>query len=442
MVGCGANLWSGTARDMRGSVERNLKLGLVLGLVAALGLIYVLFAWLQPPKRMTIAAGSADGAYYRIAAQYRDILARDGIAVDVLETAGSADNAALLAAGDVDAALIQGGVAVDGAHAEAIAKVFFEPMMFIVGAGANVPTNPAAWSGLHINVGAQGSGTRLAWQDFERAVGLDPGRNTVTDLGYTEAVAALADGALDLALFVAPIEAPYLVTAYANPELRVLALRYVEAISRRLDYARIVTVPAGAISLIPAHPPAPRELIALEARLAIADNLHPALVNRLTMAAIELHQTRGMITDQGTFPSVEGVGMPLNNAARQLILNGPSIWHDWLPYWMASQVHRMVLLVLPILLLVLPLLRTMPAAYAFVMRWRVWTHYPEIRDIERAVEHDHGRETLAALDARLADLDERLSQLGLPAAYRQAAYDARLHIDLVRRRIADLREVP
>jgi len=46
---------------------------------------------------------------------------------------------------------------------------------------------------------------------------------------------------------------------------------------------------------------------------------------------------------------------------------------------------------------------------------------------------------LRQADAILADLDDGLAQLRLPAAYRQPAYDARIHVELIRSRIAKRR---
>ncbi len=67
-------------------------------------------------------------------------------------------------------------------------------------------------------------------------------------------------------------------------------------------------------------------------------NLHPALVNRLTMAARELHAARDIITGRNTFPTVTGTDMPVNTVTRRLIMKDPSTWHQWLPDWMAAQV--------------------------------------------------------------------------------------------------------
>jgi len=397
---------------------------------------------LHPPKHLTLAAGPENGGYSKVADQYREILARDGITLNIVHTNGSMENAELLDARTVDAAILQGGIRVSDPEIEAIGTIFFEPMTFLVRWGAEIPENPARWRNQRIASGLPGSGTAAAFQDFEKAVGLRPDANQNLSLGYADAIAGLADETVDMAVFVAPIDTPYLVSAYAQSWLKFLPLRHSEAIARRLEYANTVTIPAGALSLDPVIPAASRRIIALEARLAVAPHLHPALVNRLTMAAIELHSTRGLISDPETFPSVKGTALPVNNVARQLILEGPSTWHSWLPYWMAAQVNRLFLLMLPIVFILVPLLRLLPAAYAYFMGWRVWQHYPEIRLIEEELDNvtDADIETLAQMDRQLVGLDDRLSRLRLPPAYRQASYDARMHIELVRKRIAALGE--
>lgn len=406
--------------------------------ITLLAMVLILLQ-LHPPATMTLAAGPPGGAYHEIAQRYREVLARDEITLELVETAGSAENAELIANGEVDAAILQGGISVPSSDVEAIGAIFFEPMVLLKGRYKNIPGNPAQWKDLRINIGAPGSGTAAAFYDFMDAIDLSPDANSIFSMNYEQAVGALLDGTIDIAVFVAPIDAPYLIQAYSKPDISLQLLSHAEAISRRLEYAKTVTVPSGAIVLDPVIPPGPRLLIALEARLAVRSDLHPALVNRLTMAAIELHSGRGLIRDHGMFPTVEGTGLPMNNAARQLILHGPSSWDDWLPYWMASQVHRLVLLMLPILFLLVPLLRALPQLYAYLMRWRVWQYYPEIHQIEEQLGTVTDGPALTDMDAKLVALDNRLSKLRLPAAYRQTAYEFRVHIELVRHRIEEIR---
>ncbi|WP_170426922.1 TAXI family TRAP transporter solute-binding subunit [Ruegeria arenilitoris] len=417
-----------------------MRLWILFGGAVALAVVVGVLARLHPPGSLLLAAGPVGGAYETVAQDYAAILARDDLQLDIVDTAGSVENAELLNTGQVDAAFLQGGIRVDPGKAEAVGAVFFEPIIFLVNADADIPRNPALWTGLRINSGAPGSGTAAAFRDFEKAVGLSEAQNTHASIPYADAAAALLAGELDIAVFVAPIEAPYLKAAYDEPGLRVLALDHVQAISRRLEYATVVTVPAGGMSLDPVLPPRPVDLIALEARLVVRPDLHPALINRLTMAAIELHSTRGILADPGAFPNLEGAGMVVSNTARQLILDGPSTWHNWLPYWIAAQINRVLLLLLPFFFIVVPLMRLLPLAYAYAMRWRVWQHYPEIRDIEQELANDPDADALQDMQSHLSALDERLATLRLPAAYRQGQYDARLHVELVQKRIAEMQQ--
>lgn len=407
----------------------------ILATLALIGSVAVIIAQLHPPQILSIAAGPAQGGYYQIAKRYQEILERDGLVLNIVETAGSLENIELLERREVDAAIVQGGITTDDEQIEAIASIFYEPLIPLVHKDHSIPGNPSEWRDLRINSGAEGSGTYAAFRDLQRSVRLAGNANEVSHHGYEEAVRQLIEGELDIALFVAPIDAPYLEDAFWHPDLRVLHLDYVEAISRRLSYANVVDLPAGAISLHRVIPKESQKLLALDARLAISPQLHPALVNRLALAAVELHSPRGLINDAGYFPATQGTEMPVNNAARQLILEGPSTWHDWLPFWLAAQINRMLLLLVPIFLVLVPALRAIPALYSYVMGWQVWQHYPSIRDIEEGLERETDPDTLNAMDHDLELLDERLSRLRLPAAYRQGAYDARLHIDLVRRKI-------
>ncbi|MEP2532864.1 TAXI family TRAP transporter solute-binding subunit [Shimia sp.] len=399
----------------------------------------VILTVLLPPKSLTFAAGPEGGAYAQVAKRYQAILARDEIEVEILYTDGSVDNADLMAQGAADVALLQGGIPVPDGVAEAIAGVFFEPMLFLIRTDSGIPSNPSHWKDIRITSGTSGSGTRAAFDDFQAAIKLDPDQNQHAFLSYADALQALKSGAVDMAVFVTTVDAPYLAQAYTSRDLTFLQIDYVETISRWLEYATVATVPSGAVSLAPVVPSVPQQVLALEARLAMMPNLHPALVNRLTMAAIELHASRDIITGRDTFPTVEGTGMTINTVARQLIQEGPSTWHQWLPYWMAAQVNRLLLLTLPVLLILVPLLRVFPSLYAYFMGWRVWQHYPLIRQIEDELALKQDTEALEKMDRQLVSMDTKISTLRIPAAYRQAAYHARMHIDLVRKRVRDKR---
>ncbi len=69
-----------------------------------------------PPKSIVMATGMEDGAFAHYGERYKQILARDGIRVDLRFTSGAVENLLLLKnrAQRVEAGFVQGGVARTG----------------------------------------------------------------------------------------------------------------------------------------------------------------------------------------------------------------------------------------------------------------------------------------------------------------------------------------
>ena len=81
--------------------------------LAALIATYVMFVEPPPPRKIVIASGGQNGAYYRYAQEYAEELQKDGLSVEVRETAGSVENLRLLGqeGSGVAVAIVQSGVA-------------------------------------------------------------------------------------------------------------------------------------------------------------------------------------------------------------------------------------------------------------------------------------------------------------------------------------------
>ncbi len=304
-----------------------LRLYLLPALAAAA--LFALAVWLLdllPPDRVTVAAGRPGTAYYQIAERYRALLARDGITVKIVETPGSVANVEALVRPDdpVDAAFVQGGVPLpDDAPLEALGAVFLEPLWVLHRGAIGDPADPAAWSGLAIAAGEPGSGTRFVVDGALQALGIDPASLDLRDMNATASAEALLAGGVDIALFVAPVGAPYLQPLFADPAVRAVSIRDAEALVRRLPFVDLTDVPPSSFDYAGRRPAEQIELVAMIARLVAQSDLHPALVDRLVEAARRIHSGRDLITREGQFPAVTGVDMPMNAQAATLIENGP-----------------------------------------------------------------------------------------------------------------------
>ncbi len=408
----------------------------VLGVLLAAAALYILSRDLVPPDRLVFAAGAEGGGYHRLAERYRAILARDGIELTVLETAGSVENAELLSEGAADAALLQGGIVPAGA-VETIGAVFLEPMFVFVRSGADVPRNPAAWRDVRIAAGGEGSGTRAAVDAFFAAASVDVDALTLLPLGGASAAEALIADEADVAIFVAPVGAPYLNPLFASDAVEIAELDHLVTLGRRLPDSYVTTLPSGAFSLSPPIPRRELPMLTLVANLVVQPDLHPALVDRLVEAARRVHGRRDILSDDAEFPTMTFATLPQDAYARDLIADGPSPLGKFLPYWVVAQISRFAILLLPILFIVVPLLRALPGLYVWRQRRRVFRHYADIRSIDQQVARSSLPAELERLAKRLDSIEDHIARLNLPLPYREYAYTARLHIDLIRKRIAE-----
>ncbi len=416
-------------------------LGVLYGLVLGLGLL--------PPKQVTMAAGEAGSAYYRIASLYQDALAKDGIELKIIETAGSMDNQRLMddATSDVDIALIQGGVTASNPDLNALAAVFPEPLLVFASRTSGVDGNPHSWTGKRVALGAQGSGTQAVTQrlaEVTRAPALQerPG-NLAQLLGGAAAAEALLQGELDLAFFVAPLDAPYLQALYASPDLVILPLAHARALGSQVAEAHHVPLFDGAIRYEPAYPPETLELVTLVAKLVARDDLHPAIVNRLVHAMTRVHGQREVLVMEPGFPNTELLDMPADVYSAKLLREGFNPLEQFLPYWVVAQINRFALLLLPMVFLLLPMFKILPALLDWRMQSRIYRYYDRLHEMDSTLSGPQpptlSPEEAASMERELDEIEDGLRTLSVPLKYRKSAYTATEHVGLVRKRVHECR---
>ena len=101
----------------------------LVGFVLALS-----FVGAPPPKVLRFASGSSWGAYNKFAREYKELLAEEGIRIEVIETHGSRDNMRLLSEGKADIAFVQGGILPKDKDVklQCLGSVYFEPLWVFV----------------------------------------------------------------------------------------------------------------------------------------------------------------------------------------------------------------------------------------------------------------------------------------------------------------------
>lgn len=430
-------------RDEDGHMELLWIFGPAVLLAAIALFITYQFVDPAPPKRITIATGGPNGAYYAYAQRYRDILARDGVTLDILQTNGSLENIELLQSPEagVDVAFVQGGTGedVEDDTLRSLASLYFEPLWIFL--GTNVPfTRADDLVGRRVSIGPEGSGTRALALELLRDTGYDESAFVVSDLTGKAAVDALLDGRLDVVTLVASPSSDLVQELLRADGVKLLGFARAEAYTRRHRYLSNLLLPEGAVDMSSNLPPADVVLLAATANLVANETLHPALVDLLLEAAHEIHGGGGLFEQPGTFPSPSYLVFPLSDDARRYFTSGPPFLRRALPFWAATLIDRLALMLLPLIAIIIPLTRIMPPIYKWRVRRRVYRWYKELRKIEAHIQTGVHSDDVAEHHSNLDRIDDEVRKVKIPWAYAEELYQLRLHIRYVREGLDNLED--
>ena len=422
-------------RDEDGHMEFLWIFGPAVLLAAIALFITYQFVDPAPPNRITIATGGPSGAYFAYAQRYRDILAREGVTLDILQTNGSLENIELLQSPEaaVDVAFVQGGTGgdVDDGTLRSLASLYFEPLWIFL--RENVPfTRTDDLVGKRASIGPEGSGSRALALTLLRDTGHDESDVIVSDLTGKAAVDALRDGRLDIVTLVASPSSDLVQELLRADGISLQSFARADAFTRRHRYLSNLTLPEGAVNLGDNLPPNDMMLLAPTANLVAQENLHPALVDLLLEAAHEVHGGGGLFEQPGTFPSPRYLVFPLSEDARRYFTSGPPYLRRTLPFWAATLIDRLALMLLPLIAIIIPLMRIMPPIYKWRVRRRVYRWYKELRKIEAHIQTGVHDDDLAEHQSKLNRIDDEVRKVKIPWAYAEELYQLRLHIHYVR----------
>lgn len=433
------------------SLRQRLLASLAITVLAAVG-AWALIRFLSPdpPRVVQMSTGAPDGAYHQFALKYQRVLRDNGITLELQPSSGSVENLQRLQQGRVAVGLVQGGLGpgvqdplADNADTplRTLATVSHEPL-WVFSHTLNLDGGLGALKGRRVAVGAPGSGNRqlamqlLATYGLVDAQGRWPAGTELLDLGGVAAANALQAQQIDAVILVAAAQAPAVARLLDNPNIRLAALDHVEGLARRFPFFQPVVLRRGAIDPARDIPPRDIPLLSTTANLVVQDSLHPALGYLLLEAARAAHAGPGLFHRQGEFPSPVGTDFPLAEEADRYFKNGRPFLQRYLPFWVANFVQRLVLTLLPLVAILVPVFKFLPALLHWKERNRLFRRYGELKFLERDIDtrtlsDDEKAQALLRLDAIEAEI--RHARFALDFSDR--VYTLRQHVDYVRRRL-------
>ena len=394
-----------------------------------------------PPRTLVISSGPPGSAFERNAEEYRAILARNGVTLKIRPSQGSLENLERLEnpTSRVDIGFVQGGVSngTNGQQLVSLGSVSYQPLLVFYRSAAPIKFL-SELEGKRLAIGPPGSGTRVLALPLLQT-------NGVTDNGTTRLLALDAESAAN-GLLEGTVDAVFLMsdsasiqtmrTLLRSPGIYLLSFEQADAYTRRFNYLNKLRLPGGSLDLGKNLPPQDVWLIGPTVELIARPDLNAAVSDLLLEAAQEVHGNAGLLQNQGEFPKPLQHEFKISADANRYYKSGKTFLYRELPFWIASLLNRVLVAFVPMMLVLIPGMRLIPAAYKWRIRLRIYHWYRRLLVLEREL----GRQLTAAeretLHQRLDEIEKKVERMKVPASFADQFYGLRGHIDFVRANLA------
>ena len=393
-----------------------------------------------PPDTIIITGGAKGSSFANAAEKYRAILERNGVKLQILESEGSLDNLRRLRdpSFKVDVGFVQGGLVVDGDAGDLVSlgSLFYVPLVVFY-RGEQPIERLSEFKGKRLAIGREGSGTHFLNVLLLRANGVDKTTSTLLDLSGADAAQALLERKIDAALLMGDAATPEIMRKLVHTRgIHMMDFKQADAYSRRFRYLSKLELPMGSIDFAKNMPEQTMTLIAPTVELVARPDLHPALSDLLVEAARETHGRATLLQRAGEFPAPLEHEYPISGDAARYYKSGKGFWYRYLPFWLASLVDRTMVVLVPIVVVLIPAIKLVPALYRWRIRTRIYKRYGELMALEREMLNQTTPEQRTELGKRLDEIEKRVNGSKMPLPFADQFYVLREHINFVRRRLA------
>ncbi len=418
--------------------------GTTLGAIIFICLVVITatfwFIHSAPPDTIILTSGDDDTRFAKTAQKYQKILARNGVTLKILKSEGSLENLERLEnpAFHVDVGFVQTGVA-KGQNIDklvSLGSISYEPLYIFY--RNNKPLELLSqFKGKRLAIGEDGTGTHVLALELLAVNDIKPGGPTaLLDMDDEVAEKALREGKIDAAFMMGDSASSQTMRELLRtPGIRLFDFSQADAYSRRIGYLNKIVLPKGSFDFGKNIPDHDISLISPTVELIARPDFHPALSDLLLEAATEVHSRAGLTQRRGEFPVMLEHEYRISPDATRFYKSGKSFLYKYLPFRLASLVNRILVVFLPMILILIPGLKSIPALYRWRMRLRLLRWYRALLILEEGLTAQITSEAHHELLKRLDQIEDTVNKLKVPASFADQFYALRSYIGIVRQRL-------
>jgi TRAP-type uncharacterized transport system substrate-binding protein len=407
-------------------------------------LLIVLASWATlhllspaPPNKIVILGGPKGSSFDLNANRYAEIIRAHGLRVEVVETEGSENNLDILqnSKSKADVGFVQNSSShgENTNHLISLGTVWVQPLLvFYRGDDINFITQ---LKGKRVAIGPDDSATNEFVDEVLRENGMDKHDIKALLLEPEDSIKALIHKRVD-AIFLTgelvSVERVYQIMDI--PGIKVMNFEQAEGYTREFKFLSQLDIPEGAFNLGKNIPHKNIKLIGTSVELIAKDTLHPALSDLIVAASKEVNGKPNMFRDRKEFPKLVEHTIPISEEAQRYYTSGSPFLYKKLPFWLASFLDRIFIIILPLALVLVPASRVIGPIYKWRIRSKIYKWYGALMKIELELGKTLDEASKSNLINEILDIQSKVNTLVLPLAYANELYALREHVEYVKAR--------
>ena len=394
-----------------------------------------------PPDTLNMTTGMEGGSFVVFAERYRQVLARDGIQVNLIPSSGVVENLRLLSdeSHGVDASFVQGAIGKGeiAANLMSLGSLTYTPL-WVFYRGDETLDDLSQLRGKRISIGPKGSGIQKLSLSLLRAANAADPPSVLYEYSYTASMEAIMAGRVDAVMAFGSADSQMVTKLLHAQGIKLMNFSQAEAYTRHFPALSHVILPRGVLSLPKRFPPSDIHLLSPTANLIVRRSMHPALVYLLLKASTEIHSGAGWVHKAGEFPSLNKQDYPVSEQAERFYKSGGSFLYHTLPFWAATFIDRMILILIPLGILMFPVIGIMPRIYTWRNRSKYYRWYRELSNIEKELLEHPQPEMLQSFRANLDRIEKAVGDIHVSVGFYDQVFTLKEHIQMVRQKLLRL----
>ena len=221
----------------------------------------------------------------------------------------------------------------------------------------------------------------------------------------------------------------------ANPKINLFSFKRARAYGRKYTFLEALNLYEGTIDLYKNLPDQNINLLSTTANLVARDDFSDELKRIFLKKVIEVHNKKDLFAKPGQFPNTHNMKITLDDEAKKYFESGDTFLEKIFPYWIASNIDRLKILLIPLLTLLFPLFKGLFPLYNWSMRSKIYKWYDELEKIDNKTDKEKN-EKLKEYLIRIEDLREEISnETKVPLSFMGEYYNLQLHLDHIKNKI-------